>query len=278
MSPLSFALLLMAVVAGAIFYGSYSRSVWKDQYDSEVAANKGLRNQLQDRDSEITTLLDVRSQNEQLELNLADVQRKFDREKDAREVADANLDTVKSEFAEYRASTAEKHSKELQRFQSDVNAASAQREREQTAQITELEAQIGNLGRENAAFQKRVSELQSSYTSASDAEKDLQERLQDLYDQQIELNRRHIEVSAEVTDLQTINRVLSGIPSAVNKYFWHPEGLLEIRRVCFRLFYKQQLAQHSDRLANFSIPGDMSGARYDLQKDPRSITERCSNY
>lgn len=278
LSPLSFALLLMAVVAGAVIYGNYARSVWKDQYDAEVVANGGLRSQIESKNAEINTLLNVRGDNEQLELELADLQRRFDLEKDARETVDSHLDGAMTEFAEYRAETAEKHSQELQRFQSDATAASAQREREQTAQIAELQLSIVGLERENLAFEQRVTELQSNYSSASDAEGELQTRLQVLFDEHRELTRSHIEISGELTDLQTVNRVLSGIPSAVNKYFWHPEGLLEIRRACFRLFYTEQLARHSDKLVNLSIPDDMANARYDLETDPRRIIDRCSDY
>ena len=278
MTPLSFSLLLMAVVAGAVLYGQHARSVWKDQYDAEVAANSNLRELIINKDAEIASLLDVRSQNEQLEISLADAQRRLDLEKQAATSLRDDLDKSRSEFAVFRAEVAEKHSAELQRFQADVSAASAQREREQTAEISQLETQLANFEREAGLNEQRIIELQSNYSSASDAERDLQEKLQELYDEHNALNRKNIEISAQLTDLQAVNRVLAGIPLAVNKYFWHQEGYLEVRRACFRVFYREQMALHADRLDGLAIPNDMSWASYDLDQDNRRLTANCSDY
>lgn len=278
MTPLSFVLLLMAVVAGAILYGSYARSIWKERFDAEVEASAQLRSEVEQRDQEIAELLAVRSENQQLRIDIEGIRDSLGQESRVSSELRQSLADLNDEFTAYKIDKEAAHSAEIAQFQKDSSEAFVLREQEQAKRITDFELEIANLENQKLLAEQRISQLETDFKSSSGTEAQLQQELDGAFRRIQELDERSRELQRKVLDLNDINRALATVPSAVNAYFWERHEPLEVKRACFRNFYVNNIRPVADRLQEYVVPEDMSLARYDLQNDPQGRLDRCNRF
>ncbi|MBF0589932.1 MAG: hypothetical protein HQL53_12470, partial [Magnetococcales bacterium] len=280
MSPLAAVILIVSIITGAIYYGQYSRTIWKDRFDAEKAATVQKDKLLIEREKRINKMMGIKGDYAKVSAENSALKA------DITELTKTN-ENLKGEIS----NTLEKHRKDIERLSKRhtielanyaKNAGLAEAERNGVLQrkINELNQQVTDAKQEKLTLGGQISNLLSSFKSKTASEG----KLRASSDRIFKDNQKHLKTIAllrnQVADLgSTASRAADAL-IATDRYFWSPNGYLETRRACFRRYYISLFANKTIRkhAIEHGIPRDMPSARYSLRRDPSGQLQWCDRY
>jgi hypothetical protein len=278
MTPLATAILFLAVSVGAILYGEWSKSTLRKNLADEQAAVVALNKTNGEKDAEIKSLRGLEQ-----DLNTRNIAlRKVEGERDGAftQVAAAKtaLNDTKAKHLEELRSKEESFREQLKVFNSDAIAGYRDREQGFLTQIKSLQDDKALLDTtltevrakaeaDAQSYQSQTATEQQARADAAEAERKRGLALNDLQSANTEKNDFR----------QALDRTKLAL-AAVELYFWDSDGSLEIRRACYRRYYRTLMAPTKNLLERLQVPTDIRVDSYDIDEDPSRRLSNCDRY